>query len=631
MSHIPVKSKSLQKKLDQQKAQQQQQRIYEEFIKCELCRKRLRQPKSLPCMHSFCRDCLVTYLRETVGHSTAPQKQITCPICLQTSKPDGAGRNPEDWVDHLSTNDFLYSYLEAQDLKDTKRQCDTCARQHKVNLATQWCSTCHDTLCEECVGFHNALRTTHGHNLIHLSKIRKMSTQDIISAPLCPHHKGETVTKYCGYHNEVACEKCTADTHKDCREVVPLKDAAQAYKPHLTQNTEMLDDEAKLAKSIATDRSTADGELNETQTELLQKIQAVRQKVNENLTKCEAQIIGELHDVSGRTKAEIQSEMKEAQRIRKSASKVHSLADSTSKYGSESHLIETIPPTAVEANHYKGKLNSLNGGIKSTKIEFIIDPVVEKAMDVNQLGHLRVTQTRAEIAAPTGLKSNPASLKSYRLRSDSDPEDEYDDDDSRRYPADRSEDYHSRRYPLERLNDDINKSIKSRIKGTKFPNAPSAEYLASFNGRTSTDLSECWFTGVEYLPDDRILAVDRKNYKIKVFGTDYNLQSEAQLEYQPFGLAMLSSSEFAISIPREKMIQFYRLSGTTLTAGSIIGTSDRCYGICYDGARFFAACSCASVPSIKVVIKSPNRNEVGRLILFTPFRPISYSSSFSAS
>ena len=588
MSQGLIKSKSLQKKLDQQKAQQQQQKTkqqqqktYEEFIKCEICRKRLRQPKTLPCLHSFCHGCLVTYLRETVSNSTAPQKQIICPICLQTSSPPGWGRTPEEWVNNLPANDFLYSYLEALELKDTNRKCDTCSRQQKMTLAKQWCSTCHDTLCDDCVGFHNALKTTHGHNLIALSKIRNMSTQDIISAPLCSNHKGETVTKFCEHHQEIVCEKCVADTHKNCRDVKPLKEAAQMYKPDLVHVTEMLDDEAKLAKSISNDRIAADGELDAMQTDLLLKIRSVRQKVNENLTKCESQIIGELQDISGRAKAETQAEMKEAQRMRKSASKVHSLTDNTNKYGSESHIIQTIPPASVEANHYKGKLNSLNNSTKNTKIDFIIDPVVEKAMTVNQLGHLKVVQTKAELATT-------ANLKPHKHRTDSDPEDEY-------------EDYQSRR--LNRSKEDINRSMKSLNKSTrslKVVSPASAEFITSFSGRTSTDLDECWFTGAEYLPDGRIVMVDRNNYKIKVFGTDYNLQTEEKLEHQPFGLALMSAMDFAVSIPRENKIQFYSLRDMTLTPGSVIETSDRGYGICYDGNRFFVSCACGSPPTIKV-------------------------------
>ena len=506
------------------------------------------------------------------------------------------GRSVEDWVDHLPTNEFLASYLEAVELKDSNRQCDTCTRQHKNSLAKQWCSYCHDALCNDCVGFHNALKTTRGHNLIALSHVRQMQISDIISEPLCQHHEGETVTHYCENHQEIICEKCMVGNHKDCRHIKPLKNAAQKHKPDMAQITETLDDEGKLAKSINSNRTVAESDLNATQVELLQKIQVVRQKVNENLSKCESQIIGELHDICARDKAVIQSEMKEAQRIRKSASKVHSLVENTDKNGTDSHRLQTVPPSSGQANHYKGKLLTLNGNIKNTKIDFIVDPLLEKAMNVNQLGELRVNRSRAEVA-------NSSKLRIPENRADSDPEDEYDflsrrsrDDSEMREPDTKSmRSVKSRRSIVKSVR--LNTSTQS----LKREKPGSADLVSSFNGRTSTDMDTCWFTGIEYLQDGRLIAVDRNNHKIKVFGADHSLQTELKLLHQPFGLTLLSGFEFAVTIPRENKIEIFSLSGTTLTPSSPVPTSERCYGISYDGMRFFVACACASPPTIKVI------------------------------
>lgn len=530
----------------------------------------------------------MTYLRETVSNSTSPQKLVTCPLCLQTSDPPVVGKAPEEWVDYLPTSDFLSSYLEAVELKDTNRPCDTCKRQEKGRLADQWCSTCHDALCDDCIGFHNALKTTNGHNLIPLSKVRRMSTSEIISAPLCPYHEGETVTNFCENHHEVVCEKCIATSHKNCPDVKPLPDAAHKHRPELAQVTEMLDDETKLAKAICLDRAEADKDLDTAQVELLQKIQAIKQKVNENLSKCEAKIIGELYDITGREKPVIQTEMKEAQRLRKSTSKVHSLSDSADKYGSASHILHAIPPAAVQADHYKGKLTTLNSGLKNTRIDFFVDPVLEKALTVNQLGELKVTYLKAEIASSLNLKKVPTA----RSRADSDPEDEY--DFTKRKEKDEF-DTKSKR--------SIVKTVPKSRRSVKTETFGSAQFISSFNGRTPSDLGECWFTGVEYLPNGKIVIVDRNNYKIKLFGADCHFETEVKLPHQPFGLAVMSANEIAVTVPRENSINLFTVRDATFTPSSVIKTSDRCYGISYDGYRFFVACTCASPPCIKVVKK----------------------------
>ncbi|KAH3721524.1 tripartite motif-containing protein 2-like [Dreissena polymorpha] len=544
----------------------------ESFIKCELCRHTLDNPKTLECLHSFCRDCLMAYISETVGKGPAPSGVTVCPVCLQTSPPPVGSKSKEQWSDDFPTNEFLKSYLEASALKDPNKKCDTCHRQDKEVDAQQWCPQCHDALCDDCVSFHNALKTTKLHKTVYLSKVRNQPIENIISHPHCPDHAGETVTRYCETHDDIGCEKCVATKHKSCKDVRPLKDAAHTHQSEINKIKSTLGDATKLARALYDDRFKADKTLDDVQANMLIRIQSIRKKINENLLKCESQIIGELYDVHGKEKAVIQSEMKEAQRIRKSCGMIHGLCESSSKYGTEYHVLENRTKAATQSEYYKGKLGSLNNRIKQTKMDFVVDPILEKLMSgVSRLGDIRMTSSPAELPVTQNLKI---------AKHDSDPEDELDMRGSRRtLQAD-------------------SKSLRSMRLSNLYANLQ-----AAFSARSDSDTELCWFTGIAYLPNGNMVLVDRNNSKLKLIDKTFRLVGEHKMEHQPFGLTFMLTNQIAVTTPRENQVEIYEV-GATFKLLDSFRISDRGYGISYGGEKFAVICSCASNPSIKVISRN---------------------------
>ena len=58
--------------------------IVEEKLKCFVCLENFTQPKSLPCLHVFCNDCLggLPHLRHGEGYSYV----VKCPICWRPAQ-----------------------------------------------------------------------------------------------------------------------------------------------------------------------------------------------------------------------------------------------------------------------------------------------------------------------------------------------------------------------------------------------------------------------------------------------------------------------------------------------------------------------------------------------------------------
>lgn len=74
----------------------------EELIVCKICLGSLKQPKSLPCLHTFCCDCLRTFLTNYEA-----QRRFPCPVCRKMTvfPRDGVTGFPDSFF--ISTLDDL--------------------------------------------------------------------------------------------------------------------------------------------------------------------------------------------------------------------------------------------------------------------------------------------------------------------------------------------------------------------------------------------------------------------------------------------------------------------------------------------------------------------------------------------
>ncbi|XP_026816257.1 RING finger protein nhl-1 isoform X3 [Rhopalosiphum maidis] len=121
---------------------------FEQLLTCAICLDRYRNPKLLPCQHSFCMepcmDGLVDYVR----------RQVKCPECRAEH------RIPYNGVQGYPTNVTLQRFLELHieitgELPDptsgqTMKRCGVCSEKAYVTP----CVHCEKEVCSDCKGAH---------------------------------------------------------------------------------------------------------------------------------------------------------------------------------------------------------------------------------------------------------------------------------------------------------------------------------------------------------------------------------------------------------------------------------------------------------------------------------------------
>ena len=200
----------------------------EKRLNCAVCLDLFTEPKSLPCLHSFCEKCLgnLALLPQGGGHV------LSCPVCRsQFPLPeDGVSGFPNAF--HL--NDLLELRQQLKKLSEAKSiTCENC-EEHD---ATGFCRQCGKFICEKCTEAHLLVsKLFPGHKIVGLKEVISSASQliPVKQQPImeCPTHK-KPLDIYCESCAVLVCHHCTVRQHKD-HECDPITDDS-VYQKHLQQ------------------------------------------------------------------------------------------------------------------------------------------------------------------------------------------------------------------------------------------------------------------------------------------------------------------------------------------------------------------------------------------------------------
>ena len=186
-----------------------------EEVTCAICLELLDAPKSMPCLHTYCKKCLMEALVKRPHNPDLPQDKpaVNCPLCrAEVILPDKG-------IEGLPSNFSATRLVETVQLQDKLEQnktplCDGC----KQNDAITSCYDCSGFfLCEYCAKAHKNIPATKNHDLMSLKDISipKASLASVKKSPLCQKHSEELLKLYCQDCEVLVCRDCVLVQHKN--------------------------------------------------------------------------------------------------------------------------------------------------------------------------------------------------------------------------------------------------------------------------------------------------------------------------------------------------------------------------------------------------------------------------------
>ena len=184
-----------------------------EDLKCGICLELFQDPRSLPCLHTFCRECIQRSLNEE-NHS------LKCPVCR-------AKHELSERAELLPVNQYALQELPLKRLQQQREdnggphqlvECKSCGEHAGPVVA--WCEDCDSVISQHCFDQHNKLVIFRRHHVVKNNDSRSPNVPERNESKsslvtCCMRHVRAELKYWCTVCSEVVCAEFLLGPHKD--------------------------------------------------------------------------------------------------------------------------------------------------------------------------------------------------------------------------------------------------------------------------------------------------------------------------------------------------------------------------------------------------------------------------------
>lgn len=171
-------------------------------LNCSICDRLIRSPKLLPCLHSFCQQCLEDLAQTNEAVFLCPQ----CKTEMLISKEE---------IETLPDNFFLNNMLDIALINSSDSEPVPCTNCDLNGTANSRCIDCGEFLCGDCYNVHKRIRQTKEHRILTIPELLSSTTGEVLHRlAYCTNHKTEQLNYFCSTCSEAVCRDCLIIEHR---------------------------------------------------------------------------------------------------------------------------------------------------------------------------------------------------------------------------------------------------------------------------------------------------------------------------------------------------------------------------------------------------------------------------------
>ncbi|XP_033763034.1 uncharacterized protein LOC117344399 [Pecten maximus] len=455
------------------------------IAECPLCLQRLKCPRSLPCLHSFCKECLKTSI---LNQSQDPNEEsfFTCPACSVVTRPVDPKQKRDEWAMLFEADQITTKLTTEGGGACEQVNCNPCNRKGRADIvASVWWKEANKYLCESCK--KNDL-ITEDDTLLPINSDFRPSTPQ-----LCDKHSTD-VDMICEDHHSICCPKCIAIDHRRCDAVQNYSDFVNKLRSpsQIEDKRDELNDAIDAFTALIKDLKEHIKTLLGNKEGFLDDVKELRLKIEKQLDKLQNALSEEVGAVLVDKKQELDRLIRKCELMKRCITTTKCLTETDYIIKNDMHMVRTF-----------------------------------------QRGEMEIEAGRTlvkEIAEP---------YLTWRLTHEKEKKIETNEDDNQSTSDNDEKDESNERADEKNLLSALSLgSLKTTSQERDFPVEASVLLPLSLSGaretheieiKTPSDSNDCQVTGLVYLQDGRILVSDNGNEKLKMFSVDGNLLDEEEV------------------------------------------------------------------------------------------------------
>ena len=533
-----------------------------EQLICHLCKQILVEPKTLNCMHSFCKKCIQQHMDLTTKRQKNPAGFL-CPDCKKVmALSHFKGKSAEDWAAELQTNEALSSILKA---------------------------------------FEN-------------------SGEEI--AMKCAFHPEKEIEFYCEDHDMLICSLCATLTHKPCADVVTIPVAASRRKAEGGKFINLLSEQITMSEKVLSDRKEQLVTLDKSENKIKNQVSQIKKRMIDHLDSMENKIIQEMTQRKMKEMHGLKSDLEMCNGILTDATTSLKNIQNSIEKDSPAHFIIRFKEQAQMFDERQGRLIRYVQTLKTVKLTFLPNRPLEQAVVQGKtIGGLNTDHAPSRLSQ---VYAKSAPIETHRTtvsRQGSSKPRPY-SGVTAGVPTPRSvrstTDMPSFRKPIiprkfrsrELIkNESDTKSMisanSSRISDAKQANdltQSKAMELSSVEGKTITakpktefvasvpDQKECSIEGAAILKSGHVVLSDSYHSSLKLFDPKYMYIGLIKFATSPGDVCAVGDSEVIVCLPDTMRLKHEKIDNNKIVPGEVLTVGDKCHSVAYNNGTL-ACCS----------------------------------------
>ena len=399
----------------------------EEQLTCAICLDLYTNPKTLPCLHSFCQQCLEGLPLDPQGDKYF----ISCPTCRhRTQLPRQTGA--ADFPAAFQINNLKEVYnLMTKVSGHQQVTCDNCTTTN----ATGYCKECAKYLCQECIDVHKKWASFDDHKITSLDEVVTSASKLL---PMKKEMKCSTHNKrlkiFCGTCEELICQDCTVRIHKE-HEYDLVFDCYPKHCIKLETSLKSVSDKVTAVTDVLTTLIDRENEIRGQGELVKEKIHVMVEEMIDILHQSERQLTREVDTVTD-SKLQVLSEQKKSAEMRISQLKdCQKFVKQSLEIGSPQEVVTSTKQMMDRMSHLTEQVNieEINPREKADfyfeKDSNIVDtlhhigdivffsPTVLQKCKVKKIDHQQVTTIKKTVSFPLSIQFSDSSLLTVPLSS----------------------------------------------------------------------------------------------------------------------------------------------------------------------------------------------------------------------